>query len=302
MQGWAIDENHEILEESDSSMLCTNLLNTLRERSTIQPNDFALDYICSHFQEVFNSPFLRNEPIETIQRILAEDVFSVTEDEVVHLLLHYAVQKCGISDRVPAHWTEVERTLLDPLLSKLISKLRILSLSTNTMLKVVEPLRIFSTMELSAKYKFDILFGDRQLSSHAPIENIFFYNDGCVEDDMHEMQSRLRGVMCIAESSHPYGIGEEEIVKVSVSKWANAMVIEFDKRCEIAQEDHLDFFKDQEGNEILAQWESFSSRPRKRSIRYLTIPFHTVYVALKSSVYSMGAWGWKLKATPIVSD
>lgn len=308
-QGWAIDTTHP-------SRSILNLENIFHHLDNLYPVSEADDnpkrtwtrdvesFVMAHTKHLLTSPLFVRAPIGAVQRILALPNLSVTEDFVLKRVLHYAADAANVLSESPAFWTEQERELVLPVLLQLFPYIRTYSLSPEEFQKTVEPMRILDTAELVHKYRFDAL--GRQLSGEA-IRAADGYSLAVIKrcyKDVNErrqiLQHRLRGIIAVSESAHPYAEGEDDQVleEVAVAPWAPCILVEFDRRSCIGLGGRLMFYRDRDAKEVIGSWHDMWPRGR-HGIKSFVVNNNKFYVGFRSCFFDQTTWGWKLIATPL---
>jgi len=307
-QGWSIDDSHPSYHILNSSSALKHLMNALPSGETENgiKRSWIRDveaYVQAHASDIMQSAVFRRAPIAVVQRVLSLPTFNISEDEVLEYVIQYAVESANVLTDAPNIWTCEEKEAVLPILSQLLPFLRVFSLSTQKFLQVVEPLGILGMPELVDKYRFDALA--RQLCSgrvRNPEGHTFATIRRCYKEPERRqeiLESKLRGLVNMSESAHPYYLGEDEILEeVRAAPWAPRLLVEFDRRSCIGPGAKLTFYGDPDATEVLGSWEDMWTKDR-RSVKTWIVHGHRFFVGFRSSLTAEAAWGWKLIAAPI---
>ncbi|KAI0558935.1 hypothetical protein FGB62_178g043 [Gracilaria domingensis] len=284
-QGWAIDASHP-------AQMVINANNILEHLRTLPdnppPSRWARDlfsYVQTHTSKILTHPELLNEPPRVLKHVLRQDCLMVSEDDVLHAVKAYAKEYGGNANSAEhSRAGEREKYALECLLPFV----RILSVSTKVFVREMEPLRMLSESQLISKYKHDALAraGDSHVGKSRYRPN----------------NLSIRGSVIVAESTHPYHVGHDEMLQeVRTFPAGCRTLIEFDRRCFIGDGATLTFYADSEATVVLGRWRDMW-RGRGRPIRVWVIDSCRFWVGLRCAFDGIACWGWKLVATPLLSE
>lgn len=274
-QGWAIDASHA----AQSVINANNILDHLRALPDNPPDSQWLrdlqSFVQTHTAKILTHPELLHEPPRVLKYVLAQNSLTVPEDDILNTVLAYAQQR---------HNPQIDAE--NQILKELLPLLRILSISTQVFVRVLEPLQLLSESQLIAKYKHDAL------TRHGEGWNSLHYRPDI---------RTIRSVATVAESSHPYYVGHDEMLQqVQTHPPATRTLVEFDRRCSIGRGASLTFYGDAEATVVIGTWRHLW-RGRGRSIRVWVVDASCFWVGLRCSFDGISCWGWKLMATPLFS-
>lgn len=266
-----------------------------------------LQYVAVNAEYVLSSPTFLETPVATVQVLLDYSGLAIEEDVLLLHILRYSAHVSGAESDFPALWSPEELEAVTHVLKKLIPRLCILSLSPTIFIDIVEPLTIFSTQVLLAKYKYDALLNEAVSSGRSEREMVLeMYGGSSLLCGLPDERPRARASFAITESAHPYEVGgDEELELVSVAGWAGRMMVEFDKRSCVAEDAQLSFYADANGKNLLGDWKSLWG-PRGSSAgsrKFVVFPGNQFWVGFKCPARTRSAaWGWKLRARPIYEE
>ncbi|PXF43464.1 hypothetical protein BWQ96_06757 [Gracilariopsis chorda] len=282
-QGWAIDASHG----AQSVINANNILDHLRALPENPPDSqWARDlqsYVQTHTAKILTHPELLREPPRVLKFVLAQNSLTVPEDDILHTVLAYAQERQNAESSAVAQSSDEGE---NEELKDLLPLVRILSLSTEVFVRVLEPLHILSESQLIAKYKHDALTRDGE-----------GWNTIHCRPDIHA----IRILATVAESTHPYHVGHDEMLQeVRTHPPGTRTLVEFDRRCSIGRGASLTFYGDAEATIVIGRWRDLW-RGRGRPVRVWVVEGSRFWVGLRCAFDGISCWGWKLMATPLFS-
>ncbi|CAN8075964.1 unnamed protein product [Agarophyton chilense] len=285
-QGWAIDASHP----AQLVINANNILEHLRALPENPPHSRWVrdlySYIQTHTTKILTHPELHEEPPQVLKHVLTQDCLLASEDEVLQTVITYS-KECGGGKNCARH-LETSEENESFALKCLIPLVRILSVSTKVFVRDMEPLQMLSETQLICKYRHDALARED-------------------DSDVNKVQPRfsrhlVRGSATVAESTHPYYVGHDELLEeVRTCPSGYRTLIEFDRRCCIGEGATLTFYADSEATVVLGRWRDLW-RGRGRPIRVWVIDTSRFWVGLRCAFDGVACWGWKLVATPLLSE
>lgn len=306
--GWAIDEESAcstyIHQESALPYLTEYLLVVPKVDTVLK---VLLQYIAVNAEPVLSSSTYLDTPVSTLEHVVEYPGLAIEEDVLLSHLLRYAAHAAGADSTLPALWSPDDLAGIKPVLSKLVSRLCIFSLSPATFVKIVEPLDIFSVPVISAKYKYDALLNEAIGNGRSERDMVLeMYGGSSQLCQRPEDGLRARASYSTTESAHPYEVGcDEELEMVAVAGWAGRTLVEFDKRSCVAGDARLCFYADEHGTTLLGEWgalwgERSTAVGGRKSVIF---PGNRFWIGFKCPVQtSAPMWGWKLLAQPIAEE
>lgn len=308
--GWTIDDDdpRSIYVHPDSAL---PYLAAALELDTPAHAAALLDYVAAHAPAVLAAPAFLTAPPSVLAAVLAHPALSVDEDELLSALLRYisARARVPLTAASARLLSPAERTAAAPLAAALLPQLATLSISTPAFLNVVEPLADLSTHALTAKYRYDALraeyiAGGR--SERAMVCDMYGGSAALARPtaDGERGMPWARRAAVLAESAHPYEAGgDEEKEAVRVAAWAGRVLVEFDRRCAMADDTRLRFYGGENGDVLLADWAEMwrGGGVRAGGRRFVVLPGNVFWVSFKCPARSkQPLWGWKLRAQPLL--
>lgn len=303
-QGWSVDSLHPsrpLFNVNNIVSHVIELLDKSEEPGFLTWKKDVESFLQANTNKLLVDPVFKDAPITVIQTILKLPALNVSEDELLHYVVQRAQDDNSRRSDLPCYWSAEEREKALPVMKKLLPHIKLLSLSTESFLRIVEPMNIFNTTRLIQKYRYDALQrhlreNDNNYKSHSFSAICQYYPDPL---SRIETLLELRGNIAITESLHPYDAGETELIEeICVGEWAPRMLIEFDRRTYIGKGAELTFYRDRDAKDIIETWHTAWVDPRN-GIKSWAVDGCRIFVGFRSIVDAQPCWGWKLFAVPL---
>lgn len=308
--GWTIDDDdpRSIYVHPDSAL---PYLAEALELDAPAHADALLDYVAAHAPAVLATPAFLTAPQRVLAAVLAHPTLSVAEDVLLAAVLRYiaAQTRVPLTADSARLLSSPERAAAAPLTAALLPQLALLSLSTHAFLNVVEPLADLSTRALTAKYRYDALRAEYAAAGRTEREMVrdMYGGSAALARPAAEGERGMpwaRRAAAVSESPHPYEAGGgEERALVRVAAWAGRVLVEFDRRCAVADDARLRFYGGDGGDVLLADWAELwrGGGARAGGRRFVVFPGNMFWVAFECPALSKRPlWGWKLRAQPLL--
>lgn len=306
--GWTIDSDLECSSyiHADSAL---PYLETHLDREDHKVSFIILDYIATHASAVMESSTFLTASVSCFESVLSHSALSLAEDDILSYVMKYATHAAGVRSVKPVLWNPDERIRIMPILSQLIPRLAVLSLSSSSFLRYVEPLDLLPVQSLIFKYKYDALLTDALASGRSEREMVLEMYGGSAPlyPPSSPSSPRVRAAAVVSESAHPYESSDEnELEHISVAGWAGQVIVEFDRRSCVAADACLSFYGDSDGRVLLADWSHLWHRggDRPGGKKFLVFQGHQFWVGFKCPARPAAGlkWGWKLRARPVIDE